>query len=83
MATLAIVHVYYLICRRYGKAARFHNLYATFAVKTRPRALHVAIKNKIQYLAELTRLSANMAEDFVCTCDTYSHQASVLDAAYL
>ena len=81
--SLFFFEVYYILIRRMGKSAFFHSDFTCFACNTRSLAVHVAIKNKIQHLAKLTRLSPLRVTGDLQPIGSTNNGSNILDAAYM
>ena len=81
--SLFFFEVYYILTRRMGKSAFFHSDFTCFACNTRSLAVHVAIKNKIQHLAKLTRLSPLRVTGDLQPIGSTNNGSNILDAAYM
>ena len=83
LARLSIFYeVYYLLTRRYGKNFYSNIDFARFAVRTRQLAIHVAIKNRIQYIAKLNFLNTSQVCQFCNNFSSSQHQMAVMQANY-
>ena len=77
----ASFEVYYTLTRQFGASLYKWN-FIYLASQASYMAKHVAIKDKIQHLAQLRVLHAKDVQDFL-TCKLNAYKADVLDAAYV
>ena len=78
-----LFETYYILTRRYGKSASQHSSFQDFARQTRDLAIYVAIKNKIQHLAKLTRLGKKRIQDITPNVCTHLAEAQFMDSAVI
>ena len=77
----AAFEVYDTLTRQYGKEV-FKLDFCYLALQASSMARHVAMKDKVQYLARCKILHARDIQDFLANKDN-AYNADVLDAAYV
>ena len=83
LARLAVFYeVYYLLTRRYGKSFYTNSNFASFASRTRQLAIHVAIKNRIQYIAKLNFLNTSQVCQYCHNFPSFQHNLAITQANY-